>query len=306
MPGRRAALGALGVLAAAVLCACGAGPGAPTTDARLLVTRDFGRTALVRTDHPEVRGADTVMRLTQRNAKVTTRFGGGFVQSIDGVAGGQRHGRPVDWFLYVDGVLSERGAADVRVRDGARIWWDHHDWGSGPAGGSAVVGSFPAPFRAAATGLACVPARTPACTAARDALTRAGARVKDVDPREAGRGDEPVVLVGTYDAIRSAPGAKTLVHGPQASGVYARPARDGRSIALLDERGRHTRTLRAGAGLVAATSDAGRPPVWSVTGTDAAGVRAAAAALDAATLRGRFAVAIAGGEATALPVEPAR
>ena len=34
------------------------------------------------------------MRLLQRNAKVTTRFGGGFVQSIDGLAGGRDGGAP--------------------------------------------------------------------------------------------------------------------------------------------------------------------------------------------------------------------
>ncbi|MEA2178040.1 MAG: hypothetical protein QOG77_1337, partial [Solirubrobacteraceae bacterium] len=194
---RRAALGLLGVLAAATLPACGAGPGAPSTDAKLLVTRDFGRTVLVDEDRPEVRGADTVMRLLQRNAKITTRFGGGFVQSVDGVAGGQRDGRPVDWFFYVDGVLADTGAADVRVRDGAAIWWDHHDWSSGPGSGSAVVGSFPAPFgRAPSTGLACMPAGTPACAAAREALARAGAHVQPVRADAAGRGNRPVVLVG--------------------------------------------------------------------------------------------------------------
>jgi hypothetical protein len=299
----RAALCVLGVLAAACLAACGAGAGEPSADARLLVTRDFGRTVLVRDEHPQVRGADTVMRLIQRNAKVTTRYGGGFVQTIDGLAGGRRGGRPVDWFFYVDGVLSERGAADVRVPDGARIWWDHHDWGDGPAGGSAVVGSFPAPFAGRTTGLACVPTGTPACSAARDALARAGARVEDIEPTQAGRGKEPAVLVGTFAALRRAPGAELLSEGPQTSGVYARPAGDGRSMTLLDARGRRVRTLRAGAGLVAATSDAGRPAVWSVTGTDDAGVRAAAGALDVAALRRHFAVAVAGGSVTALPVE---
>ena len=43
---------------------------------------------------PAVGGGETVMRLLQRNAKVATRFGGGFVQSIDGLAGG-RGGRAV-------------------------------------------------------------------------------------------------------------------------------------------------------------------------------------------------------------------
>ena len=173
----RALPGALVVLAAACLTACGAGAGSPSSDARLLVTADFGDRVLVRDDAPEVRGADTVMRLVQRNAKVTTRYGGGFVQSIDGLAGGQRGGRPVDWFFYVDGVLSDRGAAQVRVGDGDAVWWDHHDWGSGPGSGSAVVGSFPAPFASGAA-LACIPATAPACATTRQALTRAGARVR--------------------------------------------------------------------------------------------------------------------------------
>jgi hypothetical protein len=265
------------------------------------VTRDFGRTVLVDEDRPEIRGADTVMRLLQRNARVTTRFGGGFVQSIDGIAGGQEHGRPVDWFFYVDGALSERGASDVRVRDGAAIWWDHHDWGSGPAGGAAVVGSFPAPFRDAPTRLACVPARSAACDTARAALRRAGARVVDATTASVASGRGPGVLVGPHAAIRAAPAARVLEEGPGASGVYARPSRDGRSIALLDERARRIRTLRAGAGLVAATRRGDRPAVWSVTGTDGAGVEAAAGALDQRDLRQRFAVAVTGGATVALP-----
>jgi hypothetical protein len=301
---RRAPLILLGVLAAAVLAACGAGAGAPSTDARLLVTRDFGRTALLRTDHPELRGADTVMRMLQRNAKVTTRFGGGFVQSVDGIEGGQRAGRPVDWFFYVDGVLSERGAGDVRVEDGAAIWWDHHDWGSGPAAGSAVVGSFPAPFaHAATTALVCVPEDTPACAAAEDALAETGTRVQR--GQDTAR-DAPTVVVGRYAAIREVQGARLLEEGPETSGVYARPARDGGSIALLDAQARRVRTLRGGAGLVAATRTAGKPPVWSVTGTDDGGLLAAAEALGEEQLAGHFAVAVDGGAPAALPVEAAR
>jgi len=307
MARRRAALGALCAAVLAALGGCGAGAGAATEGATLLVTRDFGHTVMLREGRPETRGSDTVMRLLARNAKVTTRYGGGFVQSIDGVAGGQEDGRLVDWFFYVDGVQAERGAVDVPVEDGAAIWWDHHDWEAGPAGGSAVVGSFPAPFsRARTTALACVPAGTDACAATADALRDTGTRVEEVPAAGVGRGDRPGVLVGTLEEIASAPGARSLREGPAASGVYARPSRDGAAIALLDERGRRVRTVGAGAGLVAATSTAGAPPVWVVTGTDRAGVRAAAGALDGRTLRARFAVAVAGGRAIALPEVGAR
>jgi hypothetical protein len=299
----RALPGALVALAAACLAACGAGAGSPSSDARLLVTADFGSRVIVRDDAPKVRGADTVMRLVQRNAKVTTRYGGGFVQSIDGVAGGQRGGHPVDWFFYVDGVLSDRGAASVRVGDGDAVWWDHHDWGSGPGSGSAVVGSFPAPFTTEAV-LACVPASAPACATTRQALTRAGARVRSVAPSALGRGDVPGVLVGTVGAIGDTPVGRLLREGPEGSGVYARPARDGRDIALLDPGGRRVRAAGPGAGLVAATRTEGRAPIWTVTGTDDAGVQAAAGALTPGRLARRFAVAVEGADTTPLPLEP--
>ena len=68
-------------------------------------------------------GADTVMRLLQRNAKVETRYGGGFVQTIDGRAGGTDGGKLLDWFFYVNGVLTDRGGVDWLVGDG-----DHPGW----------------------------------------------------------------------------------------------------------------------------------------------------------------------------------
>ncbi len=97
-----------------------------------------------------------------------------------------------------------------------------------------------------------------------------------------------------------------LEDGPQASGVFARPRSDGRTIELLDDRGRLARTLGAGGGLVAATAQGEDMPVWVVTGTDDAGVGAAAETFAERALRGRFAVAAAPSGALALPVEGGR
>ena len=55
------------------------------------------------------------MRLLQRKYDVKTRYGGGFVQEIDGVAGGREDGRRVDWFYYVNGIEATVGAAERRV-----------------------------------------------------------------------------------------------------------------------------------------------------------------------------------------------
>ena len=87
------------------------------------------------------------MRVLDRNAEIETRYGGGFVQSIDGLAAVEEAGAgPSDWFFYVNGVESEIGAADYPLHGGERIWWDYRDWGAAMRV-PAVVGSWPEPFR---------------------------------------------------------------------------------------------------------------------------------------------------------------
>jgi hypothetical protein len=58
--------------------------------------------------------------------------------------------------------------------------------------------------------------------------------------------------------------------------------------------------------LVAATRDQVSQPTWLVTGTDPAGVAAAAAALTQARLREHFALAVDHGSDVPVPVEAAK
>ncbi|HEY2217208.1 MAG TPA: DUF4430 domain-containing protein, partial [Solirubrobacteraceae bacterium] len=131
--------------AAVVFGGCGLGAGKAPGGVQLLVTRDFGTSTVRSWSAPQVRGQETAMSLLTRNAKVATRFGGGFVQSIDGLAGGREGGQPVDWFYYVNGVEAAKGAAGTNVHPGDHVWWDRHDW-SQTDDVPAVVGSFPEPF----------------------------------------------------------------------------------------------------------------------------------------------------------------
>ena len=50
--------------------------------------------------------SDTVMRVLERNAEISTRYGGGFVQSIEGLEAERARRPPLDWFFYVNGVES--------------------------------------------------------------------------------------------------------------------------------------------------------------------------------------------------------
>jgi hypothetical protein len=311
LPRRLAPIAALAV-AALVAAGCGLGAGPEASETQLLVSKDFGAEPIVQADQPKTGGSDTVMRLLQRNApKVGTRFGGNFVQSIDGVSGGQRNGRSVDWFFYINGIQADEGATSIKVHQGDRVWWDWHDWGA-TDDIRAVVGSFPEPFlhgvdgRRLPTRVECAEPKSDACSTVADKISDLGLVAARGGVGNSFVEDTLRIVVGPWKAVRGESTVKLLGRGPETSGVFAKPSDDGASIALLDDRGAVTRTLRAGTGLVAATrvkdvKDTVSDPVWIVTGTDAAGVDAAAAALDEGALAGRFAVAVSDGKPIALP-----
>jgi len=299
-----------GTVAAILACAatiaatgCGLGPGAGLEGVRLTVTRDYGSTEILSRDAGDVTESDSVMRVLERNVEIETRYGGGFVQSIDGLEAQERFGRSRDWFFYVDGVESTVGAADYPLHGGESVWWDYRDWGAAISV-PAVVGSWPQPIAGGYEGRrhpVAVECRGGgrACAIVRSRLRAAGATIAAGAP-----GDAIRVLVGPWGLVRGDPAAAQVEAGPQRSGVFARFRRGPAGYAMqgLDEGGDVARTFGPEAGLVAATRHGEAPPVWLVTGTDRKGVEAAAGLLDAASLRNRYAVAAEGGGREALPL----
>jgi Domain of unknown function (DUF4430) len=295
----RSGLGAcLAVAVAGVaISGCGLGAGPAPGGVHLTVTRDFGATTLHAWSAPSVRGQETVMSLLVRNAAVGTRFGGGFVQSIDGVAGGREKGAPFDWFYYVNGVEAPLGAASTRVHSGDHVWWDRHDW-SQTEHVPAVVGSFPEPFLNGIGGkrlpvrveCADVPGR--ACRAVTATLRAAGVPAAVAALGSGVDAKTLRVMVAPWAMLKLEPAAGSLQRGPATSGVYSRFSADGKSLTLLDGDGRAVSAIGAGAGLIAATAREESAPVWMVTGTDATGVQYAASTFGQRALQNRFAVAV--------------
>jgi hypothetical protein len=299
--GRVARLGGLAAsfaLLALGAAGCGLGAGKPPSAVHLTVTRDFGGSVVRAWSTPRGRGQETVMRLLMRNATVSTRYGGGFVQSIDGVAGGQEAGQPVDWFYYVNGVEASTGAASRNVDPGDHIWWDRHDW-SQTDHIPAVVGSFPEPFRNGLDGkrlpvrVECAEVSGRACETVRARLRGAGVTAGVAAIGSGVTASQTLrVAVGPWRDLGGDPAVATIGKGPRSSGVYARFAPNGSTLVLLDQDGRVMQTLLAGAGLIAATRTGDDAPKWVVTGTDDAGVERAAQDFAEGALRDRFALAV--------------
>jgi hypothetical protein len=303
----RRALTAAAVLAILLACGgCGLGAGPGTKSASIVVTQAFGSHPVKTVTRGKVPGSETVMRMLERSFKISTRYGGGFVESINGLApSAAEH----DWFYYVNGVAAAKGAATTAVHAGDHIWWDLHDWRATETI-PAVVGSFPEPFTNGIGGkrypvtLECASNVASACTQVDKALRAVHIPVSSQLLGTGSGPDTLGVVVGTWSEIRGEVASELVAHGPGASGVYARFSNaQGDALQLLNPAGHVARTLTAGAGLVAATADISSVPTWMITGTDTAGVLAAARALTPQSRHDHVAVAVDGGTVVPVPVQ---
>jgi hypothetical protein len=292
------------LLAARAAAGCGLGAGADVGSVGLEVTHEFGAEEEL-SKAIDAKESDTVMRVLEANVEIETRYGGGFVSSIEGVKETERGGDPYDWFFFVDGVESPVGAADYPLEGDERIWWDYHDWAA-TNHVAAVVGSWPAPFVAGYEGerhpvfVDCrAGAGSEACATVEAALTGAGVKLA-----KRATGAAIQILVGPWAALSGETAAGLIEGGPGKSGVYARFQPQGSGVGLvgLDPGGQPAREFGPDAGLVAATRHLEGPPVWVVTGSSDAGVQAAAELLNDGDLRDHYAVAVEAGEETPLPV----
>jgi hypothetical protein len=281
---------------ALALAGCGLGAGSSTSGAaHLEVTRDFGAKHGEPTTVAHVHESDTVMRFLQATHKVQTRYGGGFVQSVDGVAGDRAH--QLDWFYYVNGIEADVGAADFSLSAGDRVQWDLHSW-RGTMRIPGIVGAYPEPFLHGYRGkrlpvrVECDKPDGPACKEAIDRLGKSGVVAPSAGLGASGDQSVARVVVASWPAMRRLQAASPLARAPSESGVFARFAGPGgRTLELLDSAGVVARRAPPGTGLVAARVPQDQNVVWFVTGVDDAGVARAAAALDEGTLRNAFAVA---------------
>ena len=113
---------------------------------RVLATTDFGAEILLDETlllEPGMSALDALHRV----ADVGTLYGGGFVDSINGVGPARIAGRSATagWFYFVNGVMANGAAGSYVLRPGDLEHWDHHDW-TFRQFVSAGIGCFPSAF----------------------------------------------------------------------------------------------------------------------------------------------------------------
>jgi hypothetical protein len=132
---RRAAL----LLLALAVAGCGGAPEHGT--ATLWVTREDGANVVYA---GTVGAGSDGIRTVEQKLKVTTRYGGRYLQSVNGIAGSL--GKQRDWFYFVNGVEGSQSAAEVKLRPGDVLWWDYRHWNGTTMHVPVVLGAYPEPF----------------------------------------------------------------------------------------------------------------------------------------------------------------
>jgi hypothetical protein len=300
----------LGLLAT-VAASCSINAGAEKGPARLLVTRDFGERRVLSATEDPIESGETVMRLLLRNARIETRYGGRFVNVVNGISSKTKGAQRLDWFYYVNGIEADVGAAERKVHGSDRVWWDYHDW-TGVMRVPAVVGSFPEPFLHGTEGkrypvrIDCGQDATDACGRVADKLQAAGI-APSTSAIGAVAGQEVLrLVVGKWSEVRADAASEQIEQGPDRSGVFARFNPTGTNgaydLELLDAQKHVVRTLGPGGGLVAATRFQDQAPTWVVAGTDSSGLDRAVQLLEQRILDQRFAVGTDGAAPIPLPL----
>ena len=284
-PARTLALVVGAVLVVAGSAGCGGSAAGGRAEIAITVTRDFGATTVADLRRQPVPAPPGLARILDRYGEPRARES-----------------------LFVNGIAPDEPAGRLELNGGDRVWLDQHEPTVAPRI-SAAVGSFPEPFVHGAGGkrlpvrVECDDPRGGPCAAVADKLVGLGVVAGRSALSRSAADDTLRVLVGPWARLRGGDvEADNLDAGPRRSGVFARFDEAGERLVVLDTAGRPARTLGAATGFVAAIAAPERRPVWFVTGTDAAGVEAAARAFDESVLADRYALAISRDLPVAVPL----
>lgn len=275
----------------------------------MVVTRDFGK-ELILEEEVELEPGTNAMAALQAVAEVETKYGGGFVQAINGISSECEGGSQRDWFYYINGIALNLGAQDYILQEGDVEHWDFRHW-SYLQFVPAIVGDFPQPFLSKLKPTAVV-YEEPFSREAQGLAAKLGewgvAEVITISDEqlseETKKESNLIIIAGLENKLIS---ELNEVH--KKLGFFAILQQD--KIIVLDGEGNLVGEFYAGCGLIQATQNpwhpkgvgSGESVVFMITGTDTEGVKSAANALikNSDELRYAFAVLVNNTEISKIP-----
>lgn len=281
---------------------------------RIVITQEFGQNLMLDETITVPSGA-SAMEALREVAEVETKYGGGFVNAINGLRSEYNLGIQRDWLFNINGISSNKGAGNYILQDGDTQHWDFHDWGFRmfiPA----TVGGFPEPFihgfggQDRPTAVVYADGFESQAETIEDLLIDLG--VQNVSIQQAShlstddKQSANVFLIGTVDDN----GLISEMNGAwDRLGFFVHF--EGTEMLVYDGEGELSAECGSGCGVIQATQNPWNPKgtgacenvAWMVSGTDEAGVNAAIEALlnQQSDIEHAFAVVVIDGKVIRVP-----
>ncbi len=281
---------------------------------RLWITRDYGQEAILQ-QAAILEPGSTLMDLMQAKCTLKTKYGGGFIDSINGLKSSAAllSGGREDWFYYVIGIWHDVGGLDYSLNGGETIWWDYHVWQGGSTN-SAVIGSYPEPFlngyqgQVRPTTIMCPADSLEAGSSLEKALKARGVKqieVMELQEEVLNNPPGPILVLGEWASLEPVDYLDKLNQAYQRNGMGIHFNEN--SMQIFNSQGKVAMNLEEGAGVIVATGKGlgDSCPLWLVSGTDSSGFTQALELLSnrPEALLGKYGLAINGEETISLPVE---
>lgn len=249
-------------------------------EVELRVTKNLGEEVIF-DQVINVQGDSSVLDILMDNLDVETAYGGGFINSIEGLESGftEKRGngkQKNDWFYFVNGTMSNIGSGEYILKSGDVVWWDYHSWDD-TIFTPVVCGCFPQPFVNGFGNL------EPQCTILygenfkeeaqnlKSYLEQQG--VKDIDVGKYGEDDfqmedKAYIILETSEKVANRPYWQNIIENREKSGLFAKIDHEG--ITGYDIWGKNTQTYEKEAGAVLVSGQGmGNPcSIWLFTAVE--------------------------------------
>ncbi|MDO8537816.1 MAG: DUF4430 domain-containing protein [archaeon] len=111
---------------------------------QLVVSKNFGNEILLK-EKIEIEEKTSALDTLKSAASVQTKYGEGFVDSINGISSEFSSGKKLDWFFFINGFSPNFAANQYFLKAGDKVQFDLHDW-SYQLHIPAYSGEFPQPL----------------------------------------------------------------------------------------------------------------------------------------------------------------
>ncbi|MCG8538943.1 MAG: DUF4430 domain-containing protein [Clostridia bacterium] len=276
-----------------------------------IISRDFGAEEL---DNKTIEISEdlSVIEVLEGNFDVKTAYGGGFINSINGLKSGftgMKDKKKVDWFYYVNGMLAHVGAGEYYLKPDDIVIWDYHDWSSSSYI-SSIIGAYPRNF---INGYEEDNLKTEIIYSKDygdegnkllDYLKERGLKaieIEGLNGEELENGQVNSIVIGTWDDISGLSYIKDIYEAGKRSGLFFRFDKE---LQVLNYMGDGSKEYERGAVITSITKEYGsKGTLWLITGNDERDIERAIKLLyeEPEKIKGKFSVIVRDGEVMNVP-----